>query len=120
MQYAGQKKNEVIAAVASIWPGLGQAYVGELGRGLAIFAFVVVLSSLGALLGYLSWASFIVWAYGIYDSYSIAKKMNSGAIPFVETNTMKIVTFIIGSVVIGFVVYYVVAYIVALLLFSGF
>ena len=120
MQYSGQRKNEVIAAVASIWPGLGQAYVGELGRGLAIFAFVSVLSSLGALLGYLSWAAFIVWAYGIYDSYSIAKKMNSGAIPFVETNTMKMVGLIIGSLIIGFVVYIIVSYIVALLLFSTF
>lgn len=119
-QYSGQRKNEVIAAVASIWPGLGQAYVGELGRGLAIFAFVVVLSSLGALLGYLSWAAFIVWAYGIYDSYTIAKKMNSGAIPFVETNAMKMVGLIIGSLIIGFVIYLIVSYIVVLLLFSGF
>jgi TM2 domain-containing membrane protein YozV len=63
MYYEQKKKNPGLAAVASlIIPGLGQIWLGRIGRGLQILL--------------LFWL-FVPWLYGIYDAYNIAKKYNS-------------------------------------------
>ena len=46
----------------------------------------------------------IVWIYGIYDAYTISTNMNTGKIPFAETNIQHIIIFIIGSIILGFII----------------
>jgi len=63
-------KNETLAAILSfLIPGLGQVYVGKIGRGITLF----ILSFIGLFLviGYI-----IVWAYSVYDAYRLAKYYN--------------------------------------------
>ena len=68
-------KNEGAAAVLSfLWSGLGQIYVGRIGRGLAI-----ILG--GVLLLFVSWVllwipQVLYWIWNIYDAYNLAKKYN--------------------------------------------
>jgi hypothetical protein len=90
-----KQRNPALAAVASfLWTGMGQVYTGNLMKG---FAFLI-----GAIIGSLVFTipGFIVWAYGIYDAYTTAKKMNNGEIAFVPVNNTQIIIFIVGTVVI--------------------
>ena len=117
VQAPALQKNVAIAAVASIWPGLGQTYNGQLGKGIAVFVFVMVLFSLAIFVGIFTYTGFIVWAYGIYDSYSTAKKMNSGTLQFLDTSAAKMIGFIVISIIISFVyVNFILNVIIALLL----
>jgi TM2 domain-containing membrane protein YozV len=62
LYYEQKKKNPGLAAVASfIIPGLGQIWLGRIGRGIIILL--------------LSWL-IIPWLYGIYDAHNIAKEYN--------------------------------------------
>jgi len=45
----------------------------------------------------------IIWAYGIYDAYSTANKINAGQIMYTDTNVGHIIGFVIVSIMIGFV-----------------
>jgi archaellin len=83
------EKSPGIAALLSIFPGLGQVYNGDLKRG-TIFL-------IGTLLGFLFLfiPGIIIWVYQIYDAYSTAKKMNAGEIPFKEANTTEIIYYFI-------------------------
>ena len=72
-----------------IWPGLGQVYNGQVGRGI-ILIVVAVISAVAVLNGYhpprmgtlfyLGLFLFgILWIYGIYDAFNTAKSINEGA-----------------------------------------
>jgi len=64
-----KEKDAGIAAVLSlIIPGLGQMYVGKVGRGIIILLITIVLSVV--LIG------FIIWIWNIFDAYNLAKKYN--------------------------------------------
>ncbi|HNI41418.1 MAG TPA: tetratricopeptide repeat protein, partial [Methanoregulaceae archaeon] len=82
-------KNPLLAALLSIIPGLGQAYNGQILRGLLFF----FATGIGLLL--LVFPGIIVWIFGIYDSYRTAKKMNYGDIPFKNTSVKLIVGYIL-------------------------
>ena len=69
VQPVQEEKNAVVAVVYSFFvPGLGQVYDGETGRGVATL--------IGTLVGFFIFVipGLIVWIFGMYDAYSIAKK----------------------------------------------
>lgn len=90
-----KQKNPGLAAVASfLWAGMGQVYNGSLIKGFAFLIGVIIGSMIFAIPG------IIIWAFGIYDAYKTAKKMNNGEIPYVPVKTGHIIIFIIGTIVI--------------------
>lgn len=80
--YPYSLKNEGIAAVLSfIWTGLGQIYVGRIGRGIAILIcgtiLWVVCWIIGIFLLFIPLVfPIIFWAWNIYDAYKLAKQYN--------------------------------------------
>jgi TM2 domain-containing membrane protein YozV len=89
------QKSPFLAATCSCFlPGLGQAYNGEIGKGIAVF--------LGTLFGLfiLFIPGLIVWFYGLYDAYSTAGKMNTGQVPFRPAKPAHIILFILLAVVV--------------------
>jgi predicted small integral membrane protein len=98
-----EEKNPVLAALCSIFPGLGQVYNGETALGVAVFFGTLV----GALFFIIP--GLIVWIFGIYNAYTVATKMNSGEIPFKTTKTAHLLIFFIlamfiSILVIGFII----------------
>ncbi len=70
-------KNPGFAAVASfIYPGLGQVYNGEIGKGLLLM-FIQLINILLAFLIIGIITGLIVWIYGIYDAYKTAERINA-------------------------------------------
>lgn len=64
-----KEKDTGIAAVLSlIIPGLGQMYIGKVGRGVLILIVTIILSMV--LIG------LIIWIWNIFDAYNLAKKYN--------------------------------------------
>jgi TM2 domain-containing membrane protein YozV len=65
-----RQKNPWIGVALSFFiPGAGQAYNGEYGKAAIIFiAFVILLITIVC--------PIIIWAYGIYDAYTVAVKIN--------------------------------------------
>lgn len=70
-------KNPGLAAVASFFfSGLGQIYNGEIGKGmLLIFVQVINVLLFFVLIGFITYP--ITWAYGIYDAYKTADRLNN-------------------------------------------
>ena len=98
-------RNAALAAILSVWTGLGQAYNGQPGKGMGLFVVLIIFYEISIgmwRLEFFSVLALIVWVYGIYDAYATSKKLNSGALPYTEINVGQIVGFIIGSIIIGF------------------
>jgi TM2 domain-containing membrane protein YozV/ribosomal protein L37E len=94
-----EEKSPFVAALCSFFiPGLGQVYNGETAKGLGIF--------FGTIIGFFIFLipGFICWIYGIYDAYTIAKKMNTGQVTFKKTKTAHLIIFIILAIIIVAVV----------------
>jgi TM2 domain-containing membrane protein YozV len=84
---AQPKKNPLMAAVASILPGLGQIYTEQTRKGVVLL--VVALFMLYVAIAYRNIASELADAiylmlviYGAYDSYNSANAINIGADTF--------------------------------------
>ena len=106
-----EEKSTFVAALCSlILPGLGQVYDGKLERGFLIF--------IGTVIGFFLFiiAGLLVWAFGIYDAYTIALRRNKKEIPFLPTNTGHVILFILLALFIVVVA----AVIAALLAFALF
>lgn len=79
-QPATDVKNPGLAAVGSfLFTGIGQVYNGQIGKGIGLmilqgFNFLLMF----VLIGFFTY--FIVWVYGIYDAYNVAKRINAGEI----------------------------------------
>ncbi len=73
-------KNPGIAAVLSfLFTGLGQIYNGQIAKGIVfVILGIVFLATVIVLIGFILYPLF--WIYNIYDAYSTAKKINSGAV----------------------------------------
>ena len=85
-----EEKNPYLALICSLCiPGLGQVYDGLTARGVAFF--------FGTLIGLFIFIipGVAVWIYGMYDAFSLAKKMNNKEIPFLPTKTAHLILFII-------------------------
>jgi len=68
-------KNEGLAAVLSaFWSGLGQIYVGRIGRGIGIMVGFVMVALISWIL--LEIPLLIYWVWNIYDAYNLAKTFN--------------------------------------------
>lgn len=67
------KSAGLAAVLSAIWPGLGQIYNGEVGKGVAIMvAQVINFILLFVLIGFLT--GFAVWVWAIYDAYTVAER----------------------------------------------
>jgi TM2 domain-containing membrane protein YozV len=71
-----KRKNPLIASLLSlIIPGLGQVYAGDLFRGLAfIAALVVSLCLMALIIGFLTF--FGTWIFAVVDAYNMVKRQN--------------------------------------------
>ncbi len=70
--YETYKKSEAIALILSfLLPGLGQFYLGKIGRGL-LFLFGTIIAALFTF----GFGGFVVWVWNIIDAYNLAKKHN--------------------------------------------
>lgn len=73
----GAKSPGVAAILSLLIPGLGQIYVGRVGRGLLILFIVMpltfVMASLTLIFVFLP---LIIWIWQIFDAYNLAKKYN--------------------------------------------
>ena len=86
----GSEKSPGIAALCSfIFPGLGQVYNGDVGRGFLILLGTIVGSLFFVIPG------LAVFIYGIYDAHATAKRMNAGEIPYREANALHMVLFVV-------------------------
>lgn len=76
-QTATQKKNPGLAAVASFFfAGLGQVYNGQIGKGFLLIGIQIINVFLMLIvIGFITYP--IVWAYGVYDAYKTAEKLNN-------------------------------------------
>jgi ABC-type Na+ efflux pump, permease component len=89
-----EEKSTAVAAICSlVIPGLGQVYDGKLERGFLIFFGTVIGLFLFIIPG------LCVWAFGIYDAYTIACQMNNKEIPFLPTKTAHLLLFVLLAIV---------------------
>lgn len=106
-----EEKSSVLAAVCSLFvPGFGQVYDGKMARGFAIL--------IGTVIGLICLIvpGVIIWLFGVYDAYSLAKKMNNKEIPFLPTKTAHLIIYIVLVVIITVIVFA----ILALIAFAAF
>ena len=70
-------KNPLLAAILSfLLPGLGQAYLGLMKKGIILFVLAIIGGFLMSIaIGYLIYL--IAWGYAMYDGYNSAEKMNN-------------------------------------------
>jgi TM2 domain-containing membrane protein YozV len=75
-----ESKSPILAAVLSVvFPGLGQIYNGQIGKGIAFLILgAVLVFSIAALIGFVLYPIF--WIYNIYDAYTVARKINAGIV----------------------------------------
>ncbi|WP_298667167.1 hypothetical protein [uncultured Methanofollis sp.] len=109
------RKDPMIAAAASIvWGGMGQAYNGQYGKGLLFFTGVMV-GTLAFLI-----PGIIVWAFGIYDAYVTAQKVNDGTVPYRETGFLYLLGFVLLTIALIFVFAVVVVFLLLMAGLSGY
>jgi len=89
-----EKSAGIAAILAFFFPGSGQVYNGETGKGIVLF--------IGYLIGLVLYIipGIIVLIYGIYDAYTTAQKMNRGEIPYKPTSVGVLIVFIILVIVL--------------------
>ena len=67
------KSAGLAAVLSAIWPGLGQIYNGEIGKGVATMVIQMInFVLLFVLIGFLT--GFVVWVWAIYDAYTVAER----------------------------------------------
>jgi TM2 domain-containing membrane protein YozV len=83
------EKNPWLAALLSVFFfGAGQAYNGQIQKGIAL----LILVFLGLFVFLVP--GILVWAYGIYDAANSARKMNAREITCIPTQVGRLVLFI--------------------------
>lgn len=80
-QLVSAAKNPGVAAVLSFfWPGLGQIYNGEIGKGVLFIVIQVINAFLTfIMIGFIT--GFIVWILGMVDAYQVAERHNAAHAP---------------------------------------
>lgn len=72
------KRSEDLALPMSLFiTGLGHIYVGKAGKGVALLIAQILCSALGVITLFTWVGSVILWFYGMYDSYALAKQYNT-------------------------------------------
>ena len=94
--HAKEKSTFVAILLSFVAPGSGQAYNGQLKKGIFILVgyWIVAIFILPAL---------AIWIYAMYDAYKKADEMNRGEIPFAEATSKDAVIYIASYVVIEFI-----------------
>jgi TM2 domain-containing membrane protein YozV len=94
-------KNAALAAIASLLcPGLGQIYNGS-----TVLGVVILVGTVSGL--YLvGFPGFIFWAYGVFNAFETAGRMNSGQKTPIPHNPTHIVIFVIGAAIASLVLGY--------------
>jgi len=92
-----RKKSPILSLFLSfIIPGLGQAYVGQISRGVAVFlgaamtALLVYWWGVGALYGGVA----IAWLWNVWDAYSLAREKRVSSVLFVAM--VALILYVIG------------------------
>ena len=85
----GEKSPAFAAVLSLLFPGLGQVYNGETGKGVLVL-FGVLAGLLVMLI-----PGVAVWLFGIYDAWATARKMNAGTVPFREARLVTVVLFMV-------------------------
>ena len=95
--YVREKSTGIAAVLSILWAGLGQIYVGRIGRGIALMLIHLFLVSAGGVavligglfggVGGLVGGSLlliimitVLWAWNIFDAYKLANKYNESAV----------------------------------------
>lgn len=71
------EKNPLLAAILSfLLPGLGQAYLGLMKKGIILFVLAMIGGFLMSIaIGYIIYL--VAWGYAMYDGYNSAEKLNN-------------------------------------------
>ncbi|PKL63112.1 MAG: hypothetical protein CVV31_02445 [Methanomicrobiales archaeon HGW-Methanomicrobiales-2] len=85
----GEKNPAFAAGLSLLFPGLGQVYNGETGKGVLVL-FGVLAGLLVMLI-----PGIAVWLFGIYDAWATARRMNAGTVPFREARLVTVVLFMV-------------------------
>lgn len=97
------KKHPVLAALLSVFPGLGQVYNGNLTRGF--YFFIGTFAGLIALI----LPGILIWLYGIYDAYRTTGRMMAGELPCVRARKTCMGLFVVGAILLVCIVAVVIA-----------
>jgi TM2 domain-containing membrane protein YozV len=91
-----EKKSPVLAAVVSFFfPGLGQITNGQNIKGFFILFGTIVGTALVIVPG------LVIWLFGMYDAYTMAKRMKYGKIPFEPTNILFVLLYFVIFITIA-------------------
>ena len=65
--------NEILAAILSFFiPGLGQAYAGDIKKGVIFFVIAIVLGIISLITAFLLYILYLIFAiYAAYDAYKM-------------------------------------------------
>jgi TM2 domain-containing membrane protein YozV len=85
----GEKNPAFAAGLSLFFPGLGQVYNGETGKGVLVL-FGVLAGLLVMLI-----PGVAVWLFGIYDAWATARQMNAGTVPFREVRLVTVLLFMV-------------------------
>lgn len=71
------KRTAVALVISFIFTGLGIAYLGDVKKGVILFAGAVALNVLGMWVSSIfSYLAIILWVYGLYATYMESQKIN--------------------------------------------
>jgi len=78
-----RKKSPVLSLILSIIPGLGQIYMGQLTRGVALLVAIAIATLLAQWKGnsFLYVGILLAWLWGIWDSYNLAQGRKISLVP---------------------------------------
>jgi len=74
--YQREKSDGLAAVLSFLWAGLGQIYVGRIGRGLAIMLLGILIVIIGFFTFFLLILVLVYWIWNVYDAYKLAQEYN--------------------------------------------
>ncbi len=86
-----KEKSPALAALGSFFfPGLGQVYDGKgMLKGL-LYAIGIMIGSIVLVI-----PGILIWIYGVYNAYSVAKKINSGLEPYKDVSAVTLILYVV-------------------------
>lgn len=71
------KKSEALSLILSLLvPGIGQIYNGQTTKGIVMLVAAILVGFLGVILIVPLLVYVVLWIYGMYDAYTVAKDYN--------------------------------------------
>ncbi len=110
-------KKPYLAGLLSLYPGLGQVYNGQLPKGVLIFVAALLFGLFVPMVPIIP--GIIVWVLGIAEAFITARNMNSGKITPKSTNSIRMVAFVMGTIVLLFLVLAIATAFIEILKFMG-